>query len=69
MTVVQRWTHYYDGTGTDDAGKFRAVVAPGKRRIQVADTHPAYDAVDKDGRVIDLPAGKTVTVRFPLRKK
>src|SRR5262249_807083 len=68
-SVVQRWTYYYDGTRTDDAGKFRAVVVPGKRRVQVADVHPAYEPVDKDGKVVEMPAGKTVTVRFPMRRK
>jgi hypothetical protein len=48
---------------------FRVVVVPGKRRVEVADVHPTYEPVDKAGQVIEMPAGKTVTARFTLRKK
>ncbi|HEY2838573.1 MAG TPA: M56 family metallopeptidase [Pirellulales bacterium] len=53
---------------TDAAGKFNRLVAAGKRSY-----HPVaprdYSVVDESAESVDLAAGKTVSLRFKLRKQ
>jgi RNA polymerase sigma factor (sigma-70 family) len=65
---VQSSTVYVDNPRTDAAGRMRAVLSPGTGRFLVHPP-PGYEAVDRDSGEVNLPAGKTVTVRFTLRKQ
>ncbi len=56
---------------TDDRGEMQVLVQPGKGRYSVLG-HPAgyeCDVRDIEGRDLELPAGKTITETFRLRKK
>jgi hypothetical protein len=76
---VQSATSWIDNPVTDAAGKLRAVVNPGKRKYFFSGIGPAtdYQPVKDDDdpaelepgeKLVELPEGKTVTVRFKLRK-
>jgi hypothetical protein len=67
-SFVQGSTVYVDNPRTDAAGRLRAVVYPGSGRYRI-NRVDGYDPVDLDSEEVELPAGKTVTVRFKLRKK
>lgn len=56
---------------TDDQGKMRAVVLPGKRRYFVSKdlTPPGYTVVEQPNEPLTLEAGKVVPVKFVLRKE
>ncbi|MBI2825595.1 MAG: hypothetical protein HYX69_13005 [Planctomycetia bacterium] len=52
----------------DASGKLTRLVKPGKRGYEV-NPPPGYEVVEQPNGPIDLPAGKTVTVRYKLRKQ
>lgn len=72
---VQRNTWWVDNPLSNEHGELRSAAKPGKRRYGVAfgplpDGYRAIDPVDeRKGRELELPAGKSVTVEFKLRKK
>jgi RNA polymerase sigma factor (sigma-70 family) len=77
---VQSMTGIVNNPLSDSKGRLRAVVRPGKRKYTVTwsrlpegyEVVPEHDDVtgEQPGtREVDLPAGKTVTVRFKLQKK
>jgi hypothetical protein len=73
-TSVQSSTVYIDNPVTNEKGELRAVVQPGTRRYGVGfGPLPAgYECDPRDqgeGRELGLPAGKTITETFRLRKK
>src|SRR5207247_484719 len=52
---------------TDDDGKLRVAVKPGKRRITLMTG--GYETVKGPTEAVELPAGQEVKLRFELRKK
>ena len=52
---------------TDKAGRYRVVVKPGRSSFWLQTT--GYEIVEGPQGRIDLPAGRTVPLRFVLRKK
>jgi RNA polymerase sigma factor (sigma-70 family) len=71
---VQSSTVWVDNPVTNDKGELRAVVQPGTGRYGVGfgPLPEGYAWDDRDiteGRELELPAGKTVTATFPLRKQ
>ncbi len=71
-TSVQSSTAYIDNPVTNEKGDLRAVVQPGKRVYSlnwIPDDYEPVKPEDRLGRELDLPAGKTITETFELRKK
>jgi hypothetical protein len=62
---------------TDNSGRLRAVLPPGKRRISAAALDwgngfklpEGYELVKENTEPVELLAGKTVKLRFEFRKK
>lgn len=66
---VQSSTYFIDNPTTDAEGQLRAVVNPGQRSFAVSRTlKDAGYLIDGMRQTMELPAGKTVTVTFALRK-
>ena len=57
-----------DQPQADAAGKLRALVKPGPRRIGVGLEHcpPGWEAVEPDGQTIDGKPGETLHLTFPM---
>jgi len=67
--VVQSRTGYIDNPRSDAKGRLRAVVDPGERVYALGQIpESAGYAQQSMQKRVTLPAGKTVTVRFALRK-
>ncbi len=71
---VQASTAWIERSATNAKGELRAVVPPGTRRFGVGWGRPpeGYQWDERDlteGRELELPAGKTVTATFSLRKQ
>jgi hypothetical protein len=72
-TSVPPSTADVDNPRTNENGELRVFVQPGKARyglgLNLLSEYKADNADDLKGREIELPAGKTVTETFKLRKK
>ena len=58
---------YVDYPTTDAAGKLRAIVPPGPRRLLVAGSPKAWTPVAKAGEIVVFRPGETQTVRFEFK--
>ncbi len=68
---VETRISHYDKYRTDNDGKMQVLFAPGKHRIGVGlYVYPdGYQAVDTDGKVVELDAAKPQSLTFQMRKR
>ncbi len=67
---LQVSTAYVERAKTDNEGRLRAVIPPGRKTISLGLLPGGlnYDS-NPQTRTVDLPAGETVRVRFELRRR
>jgi RNA polymerase sigma factor (sigma-70 family) len=66
--VQHQWKTFHDNPKTDNTGELKQIIHAGAGRFR-PNPPPDYEAVNPTSAEIDLPAGKTVTVDFKLRRK